>query len=96
MNNLDVPIFEKLLIVCVDLCTFNAVFLGRFDGSFFDNVAESNHLSILYFLERGHMLSVGDAAASDYTYFYCSVHFKTPLFGLFYDIILSEKVKAKC
>lgn len=39
------------------------------------------------------MLSVGDAAASDYTYFYCSVHFKTPLFGLFYDIILSEKVK---
>lgn len=39
------------------------------------------------------MLSVGDAAASDYTYFYDSVHFKTPLFGLFYDIILSEKVK---
>ena len=42
------------------------------------------------------MLSVGDAAASDYTYFYCSVHFKTPLFGLFYDIILSEKVKVIC
>lgn len=39
------------------------------------------------------MLSVSNSAASDYTYFYCSVHFKTPLFGLFYDIILSEKVK---
>lgn len=39
------------------------------------------------------MLSVSNSAASDYTYFYYSVHFKTPLFGLFYDIILSEKVK---
>ena len=39
------------------------------------------------------MLSVSNSAASDYTYFYDSVHFKTPLFGLFYDIILSEKVK---
>ncbi len=39
------------------------------------------------------MLSVGDAAASDYTYFYDSVHFKTPLYSLFYDIILNKKVK---
>ena len=74
MDGLNGLILKQLLIVRIDLGTFNAEFFRRFNSPLLNDIAESHHLSLVYLFERRHMLAVGDAAAADDAYSYLSFH----------------------
>ena len=88
MNALDALILEQLSVIGIDLCALDAEFLCRLYGSLLNDIAESNHLGLFDFFERGHMLAVGDSAAADDAYSDFSSHILSPIVFKIYNIYL--------
>ena len=55
MNTLDALILEQLSVIRIDFCALDAEFLCRLYGSLLNDIAESDHLGLFDFFERGHM-----------------------------------------
>ena len=79
MNTLDALILEQLSVIRIDFCALDAKFLCRLYGSLLNDIAESYHLGLFDFFERGHMLAVGDSAAADDAYSDFSSHIVSPI-----------------
>src|SRR5262249_53578908 len=57
-------VFEQFGVVFDHFGVFDAILFGRFLGALFDDIAERDHLHILQPGQAGHVLAVGNAAAS--------------------------------
>ena len=88
MNTLDALILEQLSVIRIDFCALDAEFLCRLYGSLLNDIAESYHLGLFDFFERGHMLAVGDSAAADDAYSDFSSHIVSPIVFKIYYIYL--------
>ena len=85
MNALDALVLEQLSVIRIDFCALDAELLCRLYGSLLNDIAESNHLGLFDFFERGHMLAVGDSAAADDAYSDFSSHIVSPIvFKIYY------------
>ena len=67
MNYVNSLVLKELLIVCVNSSVGSTVVLLSLLSSFFDDVAECNHLYAGNLLKCRHMLTVCDTAAADNT-----------------------------
>ena len=85
MNAFNALVLEQLSVIRIDFCALDAEFLCRLYGSLLNDIAESDHLGLFDFFERGHMLAVGDSAAADDAYSDFSSHIVSPIvFKIYY------------
>ena len=92
MDALYALILEQLSVIGIDLCALDAELLCRLYGSLLNDIAESDHLGLFDFFERGHMLAVGDSAAADDAYSDFSSHIVSPIVFKIYYIPFSVSI----
>ena len=92
MNAFNALVLEQLSVIRIDFCALNAELLCRLYGSLINDIAESDHLGLFDFFERGHMLAVGDSAAADDAYSDFSSHIVSPIVFKIYYIPFSVSI----